>query len=172
MSEIKEDMIIDTNSRSSRAASSRSAGSRTLGERSPIVFGLGSRFNLPPSVVKKLKEAGKIPGFIVYSSGNTEQKENYYGAMDRGWRPLLASEFPELSRQYELSPFSTKEEDQLIRRGGQIAMVRDAEDDQAEKEHYDSENKRQEYMSDMYKQTDPRYPKPFLDERRRERIRS
>lgn len=168
----KENYSPDTDIRSTRSASSREAQSRTMEERPPIVFGLGSRFNLPDSVVKRLKEAGKVPGFVVYSSGNVEQKENYYNATDRHWKPLVASDFPELARQYELTPFSTKEEDQLIRRGGQIAMVRDKEIDDAEKKHYDEANRREQYMIDMYKQSDPRLPKPFLDERKRERMQA
>lgn len=160
------------NIRSPRSASERSAKSRTSEERAPIVFGGGSRFNLPASVVKKLRDSGKEPGFVVYSSGNTDQKENYYDALDRGWKPIQACDYPELSRQYEMSPFEQKEESQLIRRGGQIAMIRDSQTHNAEKDYYDSEKQRQQYMADMYKQTDPRYPKPFTDERTRQRIKS
>lgn len=144
---------------------------RTEEQRSPIVFGGGSRFNLPSNVIKKLNDSGKVLGFVVYSSGNTDQKENYFDALDRGWKPLDAREFPELIRQYELSPFGTKEEDYLIRRGGQIAMIRDKEIDDAEKDYYDSEKQRQEYMASMYKQSDPRHPKPFIDERTNPRVR-
>ena len=73
------------NIRAPRASSSRASRSRVSEERSPIVFGAGSRFNLPLSVIKKLKDAGKVAGFVVYSSGNMEQKENYFDAIDRGW---------------------------------------------------------------------------------------
>jgi hypothetical protein len=154
---------------SSRITSSRK--NRTEEERSPIVFGGGSRFNLPANVLKKLNDSGKVLGFVVYTSGNVDQKENYYDALDRGWKPLDAREYPELIRQYELSPFGTKEEDYLIRRGGQIAMIRDKEIDDAEKDYYDSEKQRQEYMASMYKQSDPRHPKPFIDERTNPRVR-
>jgi len=154
---------------SSRITTSRKT--RTENERSPIVFGGGSRFNLPANVIKKLNDSGKVLGFVVYSSGNTEQKENYFDALDRGWKPLDAREYPELIRQYELSPFGTKEEDYLIKRGGQIAMIRDKEIDDAERDYYDSEKQRQEYMASLYKQTDPRHPKPFLDERTNPRSR-
>lgn len=154
---------------SSRATSSRKT--RTEDERPPIVFGGGSRFNLPPNIIKKLNDSGKVLGFVVYSSGNVEQKENYFDALDRGWKPLDAREFPELVRQYELSPFGTKEEDYLIRRGGQIAMIRDKEIDDAERDYYDSEKQRQEYMASMYKSTDPRQPRPFIDERTNPRVR-
>lgn len=144
---------------------------REQDERAPIVFGGGSRFNLSAKIIQKLHDNGKVLGFVVYSSGNVEQKENYFDALDRGWKPLDARDFPELVRQYELSPFGTKEEDYLIRRGGQIAMIRDKDIDDAEKDYYDSEKQRQQYMADMYKQVDSRYPKPFIDERTRNRVR-
>ena len=155
--------------RLSRASNARRT--RTEDERPPIVFGSGSRFNLPAKILKKLEDDGKVLGFVVYSSGNVEQKENYFNAVEREWQPLDARQYPELLRQYELSPFGVKEEDHLIRRGGQIAMIRDKDIDAAERDYYDSEKSRQEYMSSMYKQTDPRLPKPFLDERTRQRGR-
>jgi len=154
---------------SSRASTSRKT--RIEEERPPIVFGGGSRFNLPSNVVKKLHDSDKVVGFVVYSSGNVEQKENYFDAIDRGWKPLDAREFPELSRQYELSPFGKTEEDYFIRRGGQIAMIRDKEIDDSEKDYYDSEKQRQEYMAAMYKQGDLRSPRPFIDERTKHRAR-
>lgn len=162
--EIDEKNQID--SRTSRAALNRGSTSRVSESRPPITFGGGSRFNLPTSVVQKLKDAGKVPGFVVYSSSNEEQKENYFAAMERGWKPLTANEFPELARQYELSPFSTKEADQLIKRGGQIAMVRDKETDNAEKEHYDSERERERMMLQQYS-WDGGNVKPIIDQRKR-----
>ena len=161
--------VKEASDRTPRTSSSRKT--RTEDTRPPIVFGGGSRFNLPGNIIKKLHDNGKVLGFVVYSSGNVEQKENYFDAIDRGWRPLDSREFPELMRQYELSPFGMKEEDYLIRRGGQIAMIRDKEIDDAEKDYYDSERVRQEYMADMYKQSDSRLPRPFLDERTRQRAR-
>lgn len=161
-----------TNNRSSRGIEQRSAHSRVSDERPPIVFGGGTRFNLPASVVKKLHDSNRVPGFVVYSSSNQDQKENYYDAVDRGYKPLRAEEFPELARQYELSPFDSKEETQLIRRGGQVCMVRDEEIHNAENDYYDEAKRRDQYLADMYKQTDPRYPKPFADERTRHRVRS
>lgn len=154
---------------SSRASTARKT--RTEDERPPIVFGGGSRFNFPANIIKKLQNDGKVLGFVVYSSGNVDQKENYFNAIERGWKPLDAREYPELLRQYELSPFGVKEEDHLIRRGGQIAMIRDKDIDDAERDYYDSEKQRQEYMSAMYAQSDPRYPKPFMDERTKHRGR-
>lgn len=159
----------DSDQRLPRSSSARKT--RVEDERPPIVFGGGSKFNLQANVVKKVKDSGKVLGFVVYSSGNTDQRENYFDAMERGWVPLDARDFPELKRQYQLSPFANREEDYLIRRGGQIAMMRDKEIDDAENAHYNAERRRQEVLSEMYAQTDPRHPKPFMDERSRERIR-
>lgn len=168
---MEEETIVATEAKSPRAsrnAESRAFEGRVAAERPPIVFGAGSRFNLPPSLVKRFKDDGKSVCFVVYSSGNVDQKENYDNAIERGYQPLTASMAPELARQYELSPFGTRDEaDQLIRRGGQIAMIRDTEIHEAEDKYYDSENQRQQYMADMYKQADPRYPRPFMDERKR-----
>src|ERR1700735_1325234 len=80
--------------RLSRASNARRT--RTEDERPPIVFGSGSRFNLPAKILKKLEDDGKVLGFVVYSSGNVEQKENFYNAVERGWKPLDAREYPEL----------------------------------------------------------------------------
>lgn len=160
-----------TNPRASRSTESRAFESRVAEERPPIVFGGGTRFNVPPSVMKD--DPDHVYGFVVYSSGNTEQKENYYEAMDRGWKPVPAAEHPSLSRGYEMTPFERREEgDQLIRRGGQILMKRTTETHTAEQDYFDSEKQRQQYMADMYKQNDPRYPKPFMDERKRSRVKS
>ena len=138
-------------SRRSRTTESRAFESRVPSQRSPIVFGTASRFNVPAEVMKD--DPDHKYGFVVYSSGNVEQRENFYEAMDRGWKPVPAAEHPSLARNYELSPFGNREEgDQLIRRGGQILMKRPLDIHEAEEEHYDSEKKRQQYMSDMYKQ--------------------
>src|SRR3982751_3704375 len=136
--EIEPFKITETYGNKEKRFSSRSSTERKTridDERPPIVFGGGSRFNFPESVVKKLKDSGKVVGFVVYSSGNIEQKENYFSAIDRGWRALDSREFPELSRQYSLSPFGKTEEDYLIRRGGQIAMIRDKEIDDSERDY-------------------------------------
>ena len=156
--------------RAARSTESRAHEGRISNERPPIVFGSGSRFNIPISVIKD--DPDHAYSFVVYSSGNEEQKENYFDAIDRGYKPVPASEHPSLARNYELSPFERREDgDQLIRRGGQVLMKRPIELHDAENEHYDSEKQRQEYMADMYKQSDPRHPKPFLDERKRGRSR-
>lgn len=157
--------------RVSRNLESREFEGRIVNERPPIVFGGGSRFNLPPNLLKRFKNDGYVLSFVVYSSGNVDQKENYYNAIDRGYDPVASNEAPELRRRVELSPFGAREEgDQLIRVGGQTLMKRRVEDQEAEDKYYDSENSRQEYMMNLYRsgQYDPRRPIPFpLDERRR-----
>lgn len=141
--------------------------------RPQIVFGGGSRFNLPNNVIQKLKDEGKVVGFVVFSSGDVYQRENYFNAIDRGWKPLDSREYPELTRQYELAPseFRNREEDYLIRKGGQIAMIRDKEIDDAENEYYDSERRRAELTASTYRQGDPRSVRVDTDERTRHRAR-
>jgi len=143
---------------------------RVKDERPPIVFGLGSRFNLPPQLVQRFKDDGYVLSWVVYSSGGSDHKENYYEAIDKGYQPLPASAAPELMRQYELTPFGDgkREEasNQLIQKGGQTLMKRPIEIHNAEEDFYDSENQRQQYMSDLYRagQANPSLPRPFLDE--------
>lgn len=163
MEEIKKE-ITPITTRVPRAVSERGSETRVAEMRDPIVFGGNSRFNVPSQVLRD--DPDHVYGFVVYSSGNTEQKENYYEAMDRGWKPVSASEHPSLARNYSMSPFKSNEaEEELIRRGGQILMKRTVELQRAEDEHYDAEKQRQDYMAEMYRQVDPRYPKPFMDSR-------
>lgn len=146
----------EENIRTPRASSSRGAQSRVAESRSPIayaanpVIGVGSRLNLPETVVKKLREDGQEPAFVVYASGNQDQKENYFTAVDKGWRPLRASEYPELARNYEINPFGDRVEDQLIRRGGQIAMVRDKDIHDQEQAVYREQNRAQKEYSQKH----------------------
>lgn len=151
-------------SRRSRATDNRAFESRTVDDRPPIVWNKGSRFNVPDSVLRSDEDHDY--SYVVYSSGNIEQKENYYDAIERHYKPVAASEHPDLARNYELNPFGSRDEgESLIRKGGQVLMKRRKEYGQAEKSHYDSEIHRQHYMAEMYKQQDPRYPKPFMDDR-------
>jgi hypothetical protein len=151
--------------RARRSAGARSAFSRVSDERRSISFG-DSQFNLSKNIVDKLRDNGKVLGFVVYSSNNEEQRDNYLKAQDRGWQPLLANEFPELSRRYNLSPFGNKEADEFIKRGGQIAMVRNKEDDDAEKAHYDSEVDRTNKMLKDYSWNGGEV-RPVIDHRKR-----
>lgn len=139
--------------------------------KSPITWGTKSRFNLPDAVIQKLKDEGKVVSFVPYSVANEEDKERFFKAIDDGWQPIDGRDFPELMRNYKLSPFGMKEEDYLIKKGGQVAMWRDKETHDAEQSYYDAEDRRKKYMTDMYRQPDPRMPKPYLDERRAERNR-
>lgn len=161
-------METPTNVRRSRSTENRNFESRSASERPPIVFNRGSRFNVPESVLKS--DDDHAYSYIVYSSGNIEQKENYNDAIDRFYQPVLASDHPDLARNYEMNPFGDRGEEQLIKRGGQVLMKRKKEIHEAENAHYDAENYRQQYMAEMYKQADPRYPKPFKDDRSTPRI--
>lgn len=156
--------------RSARPNVARSPRTKEEEDFSPIVFGGGSRFNLPISVVKKLEEEGKVAAFVMCSSMNEEQKENYFNAVDRKWKPLDAREHPELRRNYELSPFGDSEQDHLVKKGGQIAMVRDKRIHDAETMHYDSEKQRQEFMASTHRTEDPRTPRVIFDHRQTPRF--
>lgn len=159
-------------SRRSRSTENRNFESREAGERSPIVWNRGSRFNVPESVLKS--DDDHAYSYICYSSGNEEQTENYWDAVDRHYKPVPPAEHPALSRDSGLSPFGNRDRDEgnnFIRKGGQILMKRKKEYHEAENAHYDAENHRQQYMAEMYKQVDPRSPKPFMDDRSTPRIR-
>jgi hypothetical protein len=138
--------------RMSRNRELRSHQSRTASERTPLKFARVSRFNLPESLLKQ--DLDHVYSFVVYSSGNVEQRENYEKAIAAGWKPVLASEHPELVRNYEHSPFEKRElNDTLVKTGGQVLMKRTKEDDEAERAFYDSERIRQEQMAHQYNAT-------------------
>lgn len=151
-------------SRTRRSATSRTAFSRVSEDRHSVSFG-DSQFNLPKSVVEKLKAEGKVVGFVVYSSMNEEQRDNYLRAQDRGWDPLCANEYPELTRRYNLAPFSSRESDEFVKRGGQITMIRSKEQDDAERKYYDSEVDRTNKMLREYSFSGGEI-KPYIDQRK------
>lgn len=153
--------------RALRSTESRSYEARVTEERPPVSYGDGSKFNLPKEVVQKYEENGYSLSFVMYMCGKEEDRENYFDAIDRGYSPVMASELPQLARRYEISPFSTKEEDGLVRRGGQVLMKRSSELDRKEKEYYSEKNARQSFMSELFKQTDPTKPRVIFDERTR-----
>lgn len=155
--------------RASRSTESRSYEARVTEERPPIAYGDGSRFNLPKEVIEKYKDNGYSLSFVMYMCGKEEDKENYFSAIERGYTPVMASELPQLARRYSLSPFSQKEEDSLVRRGGQVLMKRLSDVDIAEKENYSEMHARQRIMSELHKQTDPGKPRVMFDERSRGR---
>ena len=150
--------------RSSRNMQSRAYEGRVVSAKAPVSYMMGSRFNLPEQLVENLRKSGYEPGWIAYSRAKTEDKENYFDAIDREYQPILASEAPELARRYELNPFGNREEDSLIRRGGQILMKRPIEAHQAEQKHYNEIHLRQQQHSDLFRQGPDGLTK-FLDER-------
>ena len=170
-----QDVSEGKTTRRSRSTDSRSFDSRAANERAPLNYGTLSRFNVPEKTRKKYKDMGYDLCWIMYSSGNLEQKENYFKALERGYSPVLASDDPELCRNYSMSPFGEKSDsniDSFIPRGGQILMKIKEEERESELELYDSENRRNNYMTNMHKiaANNPGAPRPFIDERRRERV--
>ena len=159
----------NTTQHAARSTEKRVFESRAIDARPVYSFGGGSRFNVPEEI--RLADPDHKYAFVVYSSGNFEQKENYYDALDRGYMPVPTSEHPRLSRAHFASPFAREErEDNLYKVGGQILVKRPNDVDKAEKEHFDGDKARQEHLSEMYLQPDARYPKPFMDQRTRVRI--
>lgn len=161
--------------RRSRSTDGRAFDLRSSNERAPLNYGTLSRFNVPEKTRKKYKDLGYELCWIMYSSGNVEQKENYFKALERGYSPVLASDDPELCRNYSMSPFGEKSDsniDSFIPRGGQILTKIKEEVRDDELDLYDAENRRNNYMTDMHKiaANNPGAPKPFIDERRRERV--
>lgn len=156
-----------------RSADSRNFESRSASERPPIAYGLLSRFNISKEIIKSYADQGYELNWVMYSSGNVEQKENYFSAIERNHIPVLASEHPEFRRNYDMNPFGEKNPvDQFISKGGQILMKRKEEYCAAEREHYDSENRRQDFMTEMHRMSaqNPGSVRPFIDERKRERV--
>ena len=150
--------------RSNRAMESRAREGRIASAKAPVSYMMGSRFNLPEQLVENLRKSGYEPGWIAYSRAKVEDKENYFDAVDREYQPIMASEAPELSRKYDLNPFGSREEDTLIRRGGQILMKRPIEAHLAEQQHYNEIHMRQQQQSDLFRQS-PNGLTKFLDER-------
>ena len=95
-----------TTRRSTRSMQNRSKDSRVTEERPPVSYSMGSKFNLPKSLVENMRKAGYEPGWIVYSRGKEEDKENYFDAIDREYQCVPASEAPELARRYEMNIFT------------------------------------------------------------------
>lgn len=151
--------------RPKRAYESRGFEGRVTQARKPLLYSQGSRFNIPKEVIDA--DPDHYYSFIVYSSMNEENRENFYDAIDRGYEAVKGSEHPILARRYDLSPFDKKVEDDVIKRGGQILMKRPMEIHEEEMKIYNEHNHRQEYMAEMHRSRDPRQPRPFMDERKK-----
>lgn len=150
--------------RASRATESHSYEGRVTEERPPIVFSENSRFNVPQAI----KDADPLHSYsyIAYMSGGTEKRDEYYDAIHRRYfKPVRASENPILARRYELDPFDKKDEDDLIKVGGQILMKRPIEAKEAEDKYYDEKNSRNAYISEMHNSRDLSRPRMIRDER-------
>lgn len=127
--------------------------------RPVFTFGGGSRFNMPREILDGDPEHDF--GYVVYSSNNIDQTQNYNDACDRGWEPVRVSEYPSLSRQRIASPFSARDNaNDFEMRGGQIAMRRLKEVSRQENEYHDQSKYSQEQKADAHKHYDPRMPRP------------
>lgn len=158
------------NSRAPRSTTNREFSTRSVAERAPVAYGGISRFNLPPSVINKFKDEGYELNFVVHSSGGLDQKENFFDAIRRRHQPVPVSECPEIARQYSMSPFGAREADELYLVGGQTLMKRKIEDAEDERNYYDSEKARQEFMVNEFRQGEAQDTRVFADKRTRLRM--
>lgn len=161
--------------RRSRSTDSRSFDSRSANERAPLNYGLISRFNIPEKINKKYKDLGYDLCWITHSINNDDSRENFFRHMDMGYEPILSSEESGICRNYNLSPFNDnndRNENKLICRGGQTLTKIKTEDRQNILDQFNDENRRNDYMTSMHQvaATNPSAPRPFIDERKRERI--
>ena len=135
-----------------------------MDERETISLGEDSAFNLPLSFLEKHPE--KSFCFVPYICGGVEQVDDYYDAVHkRHFEPVSSSIFPELSRRTVNSPFSKKDDDDLIKVKGQVLMWRSIDDKKAEEKKYDEYNARQQYLKSLHTM-DPSNPHLFVDDRR------
>ena len=156
-------MVARTSKRSPRALEKRSQESRVTEMRPPIVYSEESAFNVPQSIRDAHPELSFA--YIPYVCGGKELHENFDNAVyNRAFTPVTASQFPALSRRHALSPFERKEEDSLIKHGGQVLMVRSTDAKQAEDKVFDEKIARQNYIRDMHSQNPS--ARPFADERK------
>lgn len=140
-------------SRRSRSADDREANNRAASERPPIVFGNISQFNFDESV---LADRRYQFGWTPYIVANDEIHQQFDRAIQSGWECMEASDYPQLKRVYKHDPFKRREdEEELIRRGGQIAMRRKIELKQAEDKYYDEENFHKEQLVSIHTQEHP-----------------
>lgn len=161
--------------RRSRSTDSRSFENRSANERAPLTYGLISRFNIQDKVNKKYKDLGYDICWIAYSVNNGETRENFFRHMDMGYEPILSAEEPDICRNYNISPFDDRNdrgENKLICRGGQALTKIKTEDRQNFLAQFDDENRRNDYITAMHQvaANNPSAPRPFIDERKRERV--
>jgi len=152
-------------SRRSRSLDNRDSDDRAASERPPIVFGNQSQFNFSESI---LADKRYQFGWTPYIVSNEEIHQNYNKALDSGWECMEASEYPQLRRTYKHDPFRKREdEEEFIKRGGQIAMRRNMDIKEAEDKHFDEENFHRQQMVDVHKMDTPGGTRVFSHSRTR-----
>lgn len=133
--------------RPSRHAQSRAHEGRIKKERPAISISLGSRFNLPQEI---LDDEDYVYGWVAYSCNGEELQEAIDEAEDNYWEFVPKSEYPTLTRRYRHDLFGRKEEDHLIKKGGQVLMKRLREIDEEYAKAYNERNLRDEEMKKNY----------------------
>lgn len=134
-----------------------------MDERAPIVYSEDSRFNVPASIRESDPE--HVYAYIPYKCGGKELEDDVYNAIEKdGFIPVRASEHPALKRRYDLGLFAKKDEDDLIKTGGQLLMKRTVEAQKRSDIKYDAAIAQQNYMRELYSQ-DPVRPRMIEDRR-------
>ncbi len=133
--------------RASRHSEGRAQTSRVKKERPAITISLGSRFNLPKEI---LDDPDYVYGWVAYSCNGEELPEAVEEALDSYWLPVPKEEYPSLARRYIGDIFGRKEEEQLIKKGGQVLMKRERDIDDEFAKAYNERNLRDEEMKNNY----------------------
>lgn len=155
-----------TSSRTSRSSDLRSHDGRVSisGTRAPVSFATGSRFNVPKEVIES--DPDHSYEYIAYQSGGVDLTSEYDEAVyRRGFAPVERSQHPTLSRNDIANPFGKKQEDNLVKQGGQILMKRPIEVKKAEDDFFNEFTARQNYIKQMHSNRDPGSTKMLADER-------
>jgi hypothetical protein len=118
--------------------------------RAPITIGTGSFFNVPQEILRS--DPDHSYSFIPYHSGGRELLEEYEEAVYvDGFVPVKRSSHPLLKRNAVETPFSRKEEDDLVKVGGQILMKRPIEYKIEQDKVQDMHIRAQEAIKDMHR---------------------
>lgn len=148
-----EDQSETNYSRRSRISDKRGTNCREATRRAPITFGNISQFNVVDSV---LADRRYQFGWVPYIVNNQQVEIPYDNAVRDGWQCVESSEYHGLQRVYKHDPFNRRQdEDQLIRKGGQIFMKREVELKEAEEKYYDEERAHRDRLIKMHIKDSP-----------------
>lgn len=137
--------------RRARSLEGRSFQSRSASERPALNYASLSKFNVPKEVLDA--DPDHYYSYINARTPTGENlKQNFYDAVDRGYKAVPPSAHPSLARNYHVNPFGDRgEESQFIERGCAILMKRPIDLHKQENARYDSEHQRDHEMAELYR---------------------